>query len=162
VLRITTAPRVDGPGRVLSTFQPHVVRRLQFPPGAREAMLAGFAGVTTASGGTATSSFEGFPTNSPVGGKTGTAQVGKDPKTGAERQDNSLFAGFMPVDDPKYTGVTVIEGGGFGSDAAAPVIRNIFEPIANNNLPPVPPGGAFNAQDVLKVQKNLAARGPAD
>lgn len=162
VLKVTGSPRTDRPAPVVSTFHPRPVRRLQFPPGAREAMLAGFAGVTTDPGGTATSAFQGFPTNAPVAGKTGTAQVGKDPKTGAERQDNSLFAGFMPVNDPRYLGVTVIEAGGFGSDAAAPVVRNILQPIATNDLPGIPPGGLFNAEEVLKTQTNLAQRGPAD
>jgi penicillin-binding protein 2 len=125
-------------------------------------MLAGFAGVTTDPGGTATTAFAGFPTTMPVAGKTGTAQVGPDPATGQPRQDTSLFAAFAPADAPRDTGVTVIESGGFGSDAAAPVIRHIFEPVATGSLPAVPAGGRFDPAAVLRAQPSPVPGGPND
>lgn len=48
----------------------------------------------------------------PVGGKTGTAQVG------GERSDNALFIGFAPYNDPKIAVTVVIEQGANGTDAA--------------------------------------------
>ncbi len=159
VLKVTAPMRAD---KVVSAFRPQVVRTLQFPPGVREAMLAGFAGVTTDPGGTATSAFVGFNPAFAVAGKTGTAQVGVDPKTHKPRQDNSLFAGFGPVSAPQYLGTTVIEAGGFGSDAAAPVVRNILEPISTGTVPAAPKGGVFNANDIFKLQKNPAGQGPND
>ena len=83
VLKVT-APR--QPNKVITAFRPRVIRKLQFAPGNREAMLAGFAGVTTDPGGTATSAFLGFNPAFPVAGKTGTAQVGVDPKTRKPRR----------------------------------------------------------------------------
>ena len=159
VLKVT-APR--QPNKVITAFRPRVIRKLQFAPGNREAMLAGFAGVTTQPGGTATSAFLGFNPAFPVAGKTGTAQVGVDPKTRKPRQDTSLFAGFGPVLAPQYLGVTVIEGGGFGSDAAAPVVRNILEPISRGSVADVPKGGLFNAEDIYNLQQNPVIAGPND
>ena len=159
VLKVT-APM--HPEKVISAFRPRVVRTLQFAPGTREAMLAGFAGVTTDPEGTATSAFLGFNPAFPVAGKTGTAQVGVDPKTKKPRQDNSLFAGFGPVAAPQYLAATVIEAGGFGSDAAAPVVRNILEPLSQGTVPDVPKGGLFNPNDIYTLQKNPAGAGPND
>ena len=158
VLRVTAPPAADKADRRCRRPR-HVVRRLQFPPGAREAMLAGFAGVTTASGRHGDVGVRGLhPATVPVAGKTGTAQVGKDRRR-QQRQDTSLFAGFGPVDAPQYTGVTVIEGGGFGSDAAAPVVRNIFEPHRRPTTVArrAHPAARSTPKMCCKVQKNLAA-----
>lgn len=68
--------------------------------------------------GTAEGAFKGF--NVPVGGKTGTSEVfGKD--------DYALFAGYAPSINPKYVISVVIEQGGHGGSAAAPVARAVFE-----------------------------------
>jgi cell division protein FtsI/penicillin-binding protein 2 len=53
------------------------------------------------------------------GGKTGTAE------TSGNRPDHAWFAGFAPADDPRYVFVVVLEHGGSGSHAAAPVAREI-------------------------------------
>lgn len=47
-----------------------------------------------------------------VGGKTGTAQVGKN------KSDNALFIGFAPYAEPKIAVTVVIEQGANGTDAA--------------------------------------------
>ena len=85
------------PDQVVVAHERKVIRTLDFF-GAEPSYIAGFRGVvdpTYGSGGTAQSAFSGFPFSSmPLGGKTGTAQTGEDPKTGYERPDNSLFVGF--------------------------------------------------------------------
>ena len=53
------------------------------------------------------------------GGKTGTAE------TSGNRPDHAWFAGFAPADNPRYVFVVVLEHGGSGSHAAAPVAREI-------------------------------------
>ena len=63
---------------------------------------------------------------------------------------------------PQYLGATVIEAGGFGSDAAAPVVRNILEPISTGRVPDVPKGGLFNANDIFNLQRNPVGYGPND
>ena len=54
-----------------------------------------------------------------VCGKTGTAQTGK----GA---DHAWFTGFAPEASPRLVVTVLVEGGGFGAKAAAPVAREIF------------------------------------
>ncbi len=79
-----------------------------------------------------------------MAGKTGTAQVRRI--TMAERargvrsnaslpwkfRDHALFIGFAPDDNPRYAAACIIEHGGWGAGAAAPVVRDaltyLFDP----------------------------------
>ena len=54
-----------------------------------------------------------------VCGKTGTAQTGK----GA---DHAWFTCFAPESSPRLVVTVLVEGGGFGAKAAAPVAREIL------------------------------------
>jgi len=75
--------------------------------------------VTTASNGTAHSAFRTYQT--PVAGKTGTAQVlGKD--------DYGWFVGYAPANDPQYCVAVMIEQAG-ESSVTAPAARQIFEAL---------------------------------
>jgi len=69
-----------------------------------------------------------------IAGKTGTAQV----KRMVEREknvskieykyrDHAWFAGYAPHDDPRIAVAVIVEHGGFGSSAAAPIAREIFK-----------------------------------
>ena len=89
-------------------------------------MLQGFEGVVSSPSGTAYSDFEGFPATWNLAGKTGTAsnQAGEEP--------NSWFVAFGPNPNPQYLVVAVIDQGGYGADAAAPLVRNIFNYIYTN------------------------------
>ena len=68
-------------------------------------------------------------------GKTGTAQVvglKKNEKYDAARvterhRDHSLYTGFAPADSPRIAIAIVVENGGFGSEAAAPIVRKAFD-----------------------------------
>jgi len=70
-----------------------------------------------------------------MAGKTGTAQViaikqGEEYDEEAiaeEHRDHGLFIGFAPVDNPQLALAVVVENGGSGSSAAAPVARAIFD-----------------------------------
>ena len=55
-----------------------------------------------------------------TGGKTGTSEV-------LGQRSHSLFVGFGPANDPEIAVAVVIENGGFGSVAAAPVAKQMFE-----------------------------------
>ena len=76
-------------------------------------------------------------------GKTGTAQVigikqGEryDARRIAERhRDHSLFMAFAPVDDPKIAVAIIVENGGFGAQAAAPIARKLFDFYLLGKLP---------------------------
>ena len=68
-------------------------------------------------------------------GKTGTAQVvgiKKGDKYVASRvaerlRDNALYIGFAPADKPRIAIAIVVENGGFGAEAAAPIVRKAFD-----------------------------------
>ncbi len=70
-----------------------------------------------------------------VAGKTGTAQVigikqGEkyDARRIAERfRDHSLFMAFAPADKPRLALAVIVENGGFGAQAAAPIARAVFD-----------------------------------
>lgn len=67
-----------------------------------------------------------------VCGKTGTAQVisakGAASKGNEYRyRDHALFVGFVPKDNPEIAIAVVVEHGGHGSSAAAPVARKVID-----------------------------------
>ena len=100
-----------------------------------EAMVA----VTT--GGTAARAARGAAYS--IAGKTGTAQVftiGQTEKYNekevAERlRDHALFVAFAPADDPKLAVAVLVENGGFGASAAAPIARAIFDAYLVKSAP---------------------------
>jgi len=76
-----------------------------------------------------------------MAGKTGTSQVRRISKaerlTGVRRsedlpwiqRDHALFVGYAPVAVPKYAVAVVVEHGGGGSKAAAPIARDILTEV---------------------------------
>lgn len=91
--------------------------------------------------GTSRMAFQGAEYTS--GGKTGTAQVigikqneKYDAKRIAERfRDHSLFIAFAPAEDPKIALAAIVENGGFGAQAAAPIARKAFDYYLLGKLP---------------------------
>ncbi|HKP34723.1 MAG TPA: penicillin-binding protein 2 [Sphingomicrobium sp.] len=63
-----------------------------------------------------------------MAGKTGTAQVFRLGERGHQStwalRDHALFIAFAPADKPRYAIGCIIEHGGFGASAAAPVVRD--------------------------------------
>ena len=63
-----------------------------------------------------------------MAGKTGTAQVFKLGQRGHQSnwalRDHALFIAFAPADKPRYAIGCIIEHGGFGASAAAPIVRD--------------------------------------
>ncbi len=110
---------------VVRKISPRIAGTLALTPEVRAPVLAGLRDVTrfavTATGdGTAAGAFDGFPlAQYPILGKTGTAQA-------TPKQDTALFVAAAPADSPRYVVSVVVEQGGFGSVAAAPVARRIF------------------------------------
>lgn len=89
-------------------------------------------GVTSEPGGTAYQVFKDAGYVS--GGKTGTAQVvglkknEKYNRNGAEKlRDNALYTAFAPADHPRIAIAIVVENGGFGAAAAAPIVRKALD-----------------------------------
>ncbi len=84
-----------------------------------------------------------------ISGKTGTSQVrnitAEERKSGVisnedlpwERRDHALYVSFAPADAPRYAVSVVVEHGGGGSKAAAPVARDILMQALYGGLPPL-------------------------
>ncbi len=83
-----------------------------------------------------------------MAGKTGTAQVrgisAAQRAAGLDREaipwkfrDHALYVGFAPYDNPRYAISVVIEHGGSGSGAAAPVARDIMLRALYGAQPPI-------------------------
>ncbi len=100
-------------------------------------VTAGMIGVVNEPRGTAYRSRISEP-HMAMGGKTGTSQVRRISRGERERgvrknkdlewtqRDHALFVGFAPVESPRYAVAVVVEHGGGGSKAAAPVARDIL------------------------------------
>ncbi len=78
-------------------------------------------------------------------GKTGTAQVyslkGAEYKAGSVRKelrDHALFIAFAPADDPKIALAVLVENGGFGAQAAAPIARQVLDYYLLGKRPKAP------------------------
>ena len=68
------------------------------------------------------------PCNTYAAGKTSTAQTGRKDAAGKELC-HAWMTGFFPAYYPKYAVTVLIEDGGSGNDAAAPIFRRIIEEI---------------------------------
>ncbi len=115
-------------GKVVKKLEPQQTGTVTISPTNYQAMLQGFEGVISNVNGTAYSDFQGFPSSWNLAGKTGTAsnQAGQVP--------NSWFVAFGPNPNPQYLVLAVIDQGGYGAQAAAPLVRNIFDYIVANPL----------------------------
>jgi penicillin-binding protein 2 len=91
--------------------------------------------VAHAQGGTA----YGIGWNSPykIAGKTGTAQVKgiaqgdvyREHATPERLRDHALFISFAPAEDPQVAVAVIVENGGHGSSAAAPIARKVMDHV---------------------------------
>ena len=115
-----------------------------------ETVISGMTDVATK--GTARAVFKGTPYS--VACKTGTAQVitvGQDDKYDAKKlhrkyHDHALFIAFAPARNPRIAIAVLVENGGFGAQAAAPVARKMMDywlTGANELSLPAPQGVAL-------------------
>ncbi len=130
------APQVAGAivspgGQLVTKFTPKVTGHVGLSPSNYQAILSGFEGVISNPSGTAYSAFEGFPLQQfPLAGKTGTAS------NAGELEPNSWFVAFGPLPNPQYVVVAVVDQGGYGATAAAPIVRDAFNYLLTNPIPP--------------------------
>ena len=131
---------ISPSGKVVKRIKPPVIRHLPVSKNTLAYIRSALQGVITS--GTAAPAFGGFPLNKVcVAGKTGTADV-----TGT--QANSVFASFAPCYHPKYVVVVMIPHAGYGAQASAPAVRQIWDAlygleghkaaIPGGKLPPLP------------------------
>ena len=102
---------------------------LSFAPEHLDLVRKGMIGVVNDPDGTAGSAaLPGIV----MAGKTGTSQVAKAshgvPNEAVTRllRDHSLFVGYAPAGAPRYAVAAVVEHGGGGSRAAAPLVRDVM------------------------------------
>lgn len=85
----------------------------------------------------------GYNASYKIAGKTGTAQVKSiaqgqvySEKLTPERfRDHALFISFAPVGDPKVAVAVIVENGGHGSSAAAPIARKVMDYVILGKAP---------------------------
>ncbi len=111
---------------------PEAVGQLPLTPEHLAVIQEALLGVTTKPLGTAHHRFIGM--SIPVAGKTGTAEVG-----GPDTEPHAWFAGYAPANAPEIAVAVIVENGGEGSAAAAPLMRQVVEAYYGLPLSPLPP-----------------------
>ncbi|MEO1283478.1 MAG: penicillin-binding protein 2 [Pseudomonadota bacterium] len=107
-----------------------------------------------------------------IAGKTGTSQVrnitaaeraagvSKNEDLPRERRDHALFVNFAPYDDPKVAVAVIVEHGGSGSAAAAPIARDITLQALYKGDPPLevyPSKDRANIKSQQEILRKLQA-----
>ncbi|MDK9704840.1 MAG: penicillin-binding protein 2 [Sulfuritalea sp.] len=122
-------------------IEPKPTRQLELKPEHIEVIRNAMVGVNKE--GTGARAFAGAEYVS--AGKTGTAQVfslkGAEYREGGikkELRDHALFIAFAPADAPKIALAVLVENGGFGAQAAAPIARQVFDYYLLGKRPKAP------------------------
>jgi len=105
-----------------------------------------------------------------MAGKTGTSQV-RNISTGEratgvlsnnalprEQRDHALFVDYAPYDAPKYAVAVIVEHGGGGSTAAAPIARDITLQALYGGDPPLEAYPAADRPRIRSQQEELRER----
>jgi len=122
--------------------EPQLVRQVGLRPEHVAFVKRAMAGVTTE--GTGRWAFAGAQYTS--GGKTGTAQVigmkqgekYEEEKVAERLRDHSLYIAFAPLESPRIALAVLVENGGFGARAAAPIARTVLDYFLLGKLPAAP------------------------
>ncbi len=120
-------------GEVMEEIQPPPRRNLDISDTTLNTIREGLRRAAMEDGGTSYKVFGNFPFD--VMGKTGTAERGFT-VGGYPIPDQSWFVGMAPAKDPKVVIAVTIERGGFGADAAAPVVARMMEDYFHIGLVP--------------------------
>ncbi len=119
--------RIVAPnGATVKSFAPEETGSIQISDKTLNLVRAGLKDVASPEG-TAGYIFEGFPIS--MAGKTGTAE-------NSHGDDHGWFVAYAPFEDPRIAIAVIVEQGGFGSDAAAPIARKILEAAFNLDQKP--------------------------
>ena len=131
--------------------EPEPIRRIDLKPEHLEIIRSAMVEVNKS--GTGARAFAGAPYE--AAGKTGTAQLfslkGAEYKSAhvSERlRDHALFIAYAPSDKPKIALAVLVENGGFGAQAAAPIARQVFDYYLLGNKPAGPAPEDGDATDV--------------
>ena len=135
------------------------------------AVLGGMDAVMNGKSGTARSS-RVVAEDMRMAGKTGTAQVrnisAAERASGVisndqlpwNRRDHALFVGYAPYEAPRYAVSVVVEHGGGGSTAAAPIARDVILRALYGETPPVEAYPSSQRGRIETMLKGLKLRLP--
>lgn len=94
-----------------------------------------------------------------IAGKTGTSQVRsvvvRNEDVPWEQRDHALFVGFAPFEAPRIACAVVVEHGGGGSRAAAPIARDVLARALHDDLPPMEVFPASQRRDLEELFARL-------
>jgi len=117
--------KIIGPdGKTLKKFEPVVAADIKMKKEVFKIVKEGMQGVVNEPSGTA---YGSRIQNVHMSGKTGTAQ--STPVQGRDLGDHAWFIAYSPSEDPAIAISVLVEYGGHGSSAAAPVAKAISESL---------------------------------
>jgi penicillin-binding protein 2 len=121
-------------GSTVREYEPELIRTIELKPDTLARVHKALTDVVQGPGGT------GAPARSQlidIAGKTGTAQVIemkgaylKNEHLGQFQRDHAWFVAYAPAQNPRIALAVLIEHGGHGSSAAAPLARKVLEKFA--------------------------------
>ncbi len=123
----------DKDGRVVKEIFPSIEKRLESRPDTLSIIQKGLFGVVNEKRGTG---WRARLKDITVAGKTGTAQVvrlKRGPKSEEDEEipykhrDHAWFVGYAPYENPEIAVAVIVEHGGHGGSAAAPIVRQIID-----------------------------------
>jgi penicillin-binding protein 2 len=116
---------------VVREYGPEIIRKIDVKPSTLERVREALADVVRTPAGTGGAARSNIVT---IAGKTGTAQVVemkggyvKTEQLAYLNRDHAWFVSFAPVDNPQIAVVVMIEHGGHGASAAAPLAKKVIE-----------------------------------
>lgn len=107
-----------------------------------------------------------------MAGKTGTSQVrritAEERARGVtrnadlpwERRDHALFVSFAPVENPRFAVAVIVEHGGGGSTAAAPIARDVMLQALYDGEPPLSAYPSSDRGRIAEQQRKIRERVP--
>lgn len=121
-------------GATVREYQPELIRKIELKPDTLTRVHKALADVVQGPGGT------GKPGRSElidIAGKTGTAQVIemkgaylKNEQLSQFQRDHAWFVAYAPAQNPRVAIAVLVEHGGHGSAAAAPMAKKVLEKFA--------------------------------
>jgi penicillin-binding protein 2 len=130
LVRSVEEPRAEGePPVVLRPYTPKPAREIGLDPSAVQVVQDALYDATHASYGTSQHVFGSFPV--PIAGKTGTAEKFVKLPGFTGLRDQSWWCGWGPQHSPDIAVCALVENGGHGGTAAAPVAVKVFEKYFN-------------------------------
>ncbi len=144
-------------GVVIQRYTPRVLGHVSLPGSVRDPILEGLSGVVQSPKGTGYPAFQQYFHHSlasfPIAGKTGTASNPGDV------EPNSLFVGFGPTNHPEYVVICVIDEGGYGADASAPVVAKTFNYLVSHPVPSLRLTPVLTTPKSTKTTKSASTKG---